>query len=239
VDAAVQVALNEQRQELARLYERRLAAELSERWPSADAGDHDERFENATVMFVDTPHYAGVAEKLNAQELTELIKKFYGSANDTTHLFGARHMQFIGEGMIAVFTDDTNTRTVNHGLRAARCALGLVESSHGIARYLTAAYPQRQLPPFEVNVALHAGAVTLTQLADPLHGSAQKLPVGDAVTAAMQLQKKARVLGWPVAGSVTILRSITGAVRIGRRALVEIPGRTQPIDAAEIVELAL
>jgi len=239
VDAAVQVALNEQRQELARLYERRLAAELSERWPSADAGDHDERFENATVMFVDTPHYAGVAEKLNAQELTELIKKFYGSANDTTHLFGARHMQFIGEGMIAVFTDDTNTRTVNHGLRAARCALGLVESSHGIARYLTAAYPQRQLPPFEVNVALHAGAVTLTQLADPLHGSAQKLPVGDAVTAAMQLQKKARVLGWPVAGSVTVLRSITGAVRIGRRALVEIPGRTQPIDAAEIVELAL
>jgi CheY-like chemotaxis protein len=238
VEAAVQAALEEQRHQLAKLYEQRLAAELSDRWPAPqDDLSGDERFDSATVMFADMPHYARVAEKLTPTELTELVKKFYGSANDTAHLFGARHMQFIGEGLLAVFTDDTNTRTVNHGLRAARAALGLVESSHGIDLYLATTYPGRNLPRFSVNIALHAGAVTLSLLKDPLHGSHQKLPLGDAVTATMQLQKKAQELDWPVAASVTMLRSITGAVRTGRRALVELPGRSQPMDAAELVEL--
>jgi len=238
VDAAVQAALEEQRHQLAKLYEQRLAAELSERWPGGDAQGSEERFDSATVMFVDMPQYAGVAEKLNPAELTDLIKRFYGSANDTAHLFGARHMQFIGEGLIAIFTDDTNTRTVNHGWRAARSALGLIESSHGIGKYLAATYPDRQLPGFNVNIALHSGAAALTLLNDPLHGAAQKLPVGDAVSVAVLLQRQAVALGWPIAASMTMLRSVTGAVRTGRRALVELPGRSQPLDAAELVELA-
>lgn len=241
VDKAVQAALDEQRHQLAKLYEERLAAELSERWPASGSGseaEQDERFDAATVMFVDFPHYGGVAEKLDPAELTELVKRFYGSANDAAHLFGARHMQFIGEGLLAVFTDDTNTRTVNHGLRAARSALGLIESSRAIGRYLQQTYPARMLPSFSVNIALHAGPVALTHLRDPLHGATQKLPVGDAVHVAILLQRQAHALGWPVAASVTMLRSVTGAVRIGRRALVELPGRSQPLDAAELVELA-
>jgi len=239
VDAAVQAALEEQRHQLAKLYEQRLAAELSERWPSSETGEGDERFASATVMFVDIPQYAGVAEKLSPAELTDLVKRFYGSANDTAHLFGARHMQFIGEGLLAVFTDDTNTQTVNHSLRAVRSALGLVETSYGIGKYLAAAYPARALPEFSVNIALHSGAVALTQLSDPLHGGAQKLPVGDAVNVAILLQRQAVALGWPVAASMNVLRSVTGAVRTGRRALVELPGRSQPLDAAELLELAL
>jgi CheY-like chemotaxis protein len=241
VDAAVQAALVEQKQTLAKLYEQRLASELSERWPvTGDGTGEDERFDSASVLFVDIPNYASVAEKLQPAELTELVKKFYGSANDTVHLFGARHIQFIGEGLLAVFIDATDTQTVNHGLRAARAALGLVESSRGIHQYLTASYPGRQLPRFDVNVALHTGPVTLTVLSDPLHGSsAQALPVGDAVSATMLLQKQGRALGWPVIASTAALRLVAGAVKTGRRALVELPGRSTPIDALELTGLAL
>ena len=239
VESAVSHALVEQRHELARLYETRLAHELSERWPSGQGGTGDERFESATVLFVDIPRYAEVAQQLAPSELTELVKKFYGSANDTAHLFGARYMQFVGEGLLAVFSDDTNTRTVNHGLRAARTALGLVESGRGIGKYLEAAYPGRALPPFAVNVALNTGPVTLTLLQDALHGGVLKLPVGEVVTAAMLLQRQARGLGWPIALSVATLRMVTGAVRTGRRALLELPGRTQAMDAAELLGLAL
>ncbi len=240
VDAAVQTALDHQKQELARLYEQRLAAELSERWPAGDGADGDERIVSATVLFVDIPNYATVAERLAPQELTELVKRFYGSANDTVHLFGARHIQFVGEGLLAIFADTTDTQTVNHGLRAARAALGLVESGRGIHQYLETAYPGRALPRFLVNVALHAGPVTLTVLHDPLHGGpAQSLPVGDAVSAAILLQKQARDLGWPVAASMAALRSITGAVKTGGRALVNLPGRSAPLDAAELTALAL
>ena len=50
---------------------------------------------------------------------------------------------------------------------------------------------------------------------------------GDAVSATVALQKEALTLGWAITASVNTLRSITGAVRIDRRALVELPGRRQ------------
>jgi CheY-like chemotaxis protein len=239
IDAAVNAALEEQRDALDRRYEQRLAAELSERWPTTQGGGTvDEHFDSATVLFVDMPNYAGVAEKLTGPELTDLIRRFYGNANDTAHLFGARYLQFIGEGLLAVFTDDTNTQTVNHSLRAVRTALGMVESSRGIRKYLEQAYPGRQLPPFAAHVGLNSGPVTLTTLEDPLHGETQTLPVGDVVSIAIQLQKQAVALGWPIAAGVATLRAVTGAVHTGARGLLELPGRSQPVDAAEVHGLA-
>lgn len=240
VDAAVNAALQEQKHQLSKLYEQRLAKELSERWPESSDTDGDVRFSHATVLFADIPNYVTVAERLSSVELSELVKKFYGSAGDTVHLFGARHIQFIGEGLLAVFVDSTDTKSVNHGLRAVRAALGLVESAHGIRQYLQTQYPGRSLPRFEVNIALHSGPVTLTLLQDPLHGTAaQWLPVGDAVSATMLLQRQTHALGWSISASVSTLRSITGAVKIDRRALVELPGRSTPLDAAEVVALAI
>jgi CheY-like chemotaxis protein len=239
VEAAVHDALVEQKHQLAKLYEERLAAELSGRWPDANASASDVRLPNATVLFVDIPNYAGVAQKLDAPELAELVKRFYGSANDTVHLFGARHMRFIGEALLAVFAEDSDTETVSHSLRAVRAALGLVDAARGMQDYLNSRYPGRTLPPFEVNVALHTGTVTLAVLQDPLHGGPpQMLPVGDAVSTTLALQKQARARGWAIVASVAALRLITGAVRTGVRALVNLPGRAEPLDAVELIGLA-
>ena len=239
VDRAVEVALEEQRHHLAKLYEQRLANELSGRWPTPEGGEGDERFPSATVLFVDVPHYAGVANRLNAAELADLVRRFYGSANDTAHLFGARHIQFVGEGVLAVFVDASDTHTVNHGLRALRAAQGLVEAARGIQQHLAVTYAARRLPRFEAHVALHAGPVTLTVLHDPLHSPVpQTLPVGDAVSATMLLQHQGRSLGWPMVASVTALRQLTGAVVVGRRAQVKLPGRAEAMDVAEITGLA-
>lgn len=241
VDAAVQTALSEQKNKLAKLYEKRLYKELSDRWPTtgSDAVE-DQRFSSATVLFVDMPHYAAMAQALSGDELSELVRKFYASVGDTVHLFGARHMQFVGEGLLTVFVDSTDTQSVNHGLRAARAALGLIDSASRMRHYEDTHFAGRGLPRFEVNVALHNGPVTLAHLHDPLHGAAaQILPVGDAVVATMQLQKQAHSMGWTIAASMSMLRSVTGAVKIGGRALVELPGRSAPLDAAELLGLAL
>jgi class 3 adenylate cyclase len=239
VDAAVNEALVDQRNELAKLYEARLAAELSERWPSGGV-EGDERIAGATVLFADIPNYAALAAQLDAAEQAELVRKFYGSANDAAHLFGAHMMRFVGEGLLAIFAPGEDTQTVNHSLRAVRTALGLAESARGVQRFIESHYPGRALAKFEASIALHCGDVTLTQLADPLHGATpQLLPVGDAVSATMQLQKRSHELGWPVAASVDAVRSVTGAVRTGARALVDLPGRKAAMDAVEVLGLAL
>jgi class 3 adenylate cyclase len=212
---------------------------LSERWPRGDGSEADEKFAEASVLFVDSPGYAAVSEKLSSQELAELVKRFYGSAGDTVYLFGARHMQFIGEGLLAVFVDASDTRSVSHGLRAARAALGLADAARGIGQYLESQYPGRSLPRFEVSVALNNGPVTLARLQDPLHDAvAQILPVGDAVTTTFLLQKQAHRLGWSIVASASMLRGITGAVQTDRRAMVSLPGRSAAMDAVELVALA-
>ncbi|MBC7609510.1 MAG: response regulator [Polaromonas sp.] len=238
VDAAVVVALQEQKHRLSRLYESKLAAELSEKWPTEEAGSADEHFASATVLFVDVLNYAALAEKLTTEELSDIVRKFYSNAGDTVHLFGARHMQFVGEGLLAVFVDSTDTVSVNHGLRAARAALGLVDAAKRVHSYVQSQFSARSQPPFAVSAALHSGPVTLAKLHDPLHGEVQILPVGDAVNSTLLLQKQAAHAGWTIVASVPMLRSVTGAVKTGSRALITLPGRSMPMDAAELLSLA-
>jgi DNA-binding response OmpR family regulator len=237
VNVAVTRALEEQKHQLARLYEKKLAAELSEKWPAADSGADDEKFASATVLFVDVLNYAALAEKLSTDELSEIVRKFYNNAGDTVHLFGARHMQFVGEALLAIFVDSNDTVSVNHGLRAARAAMGLVDAAKRVQNYLDSQFPHRSLPSFGVSVALHSGPVALAKLQDPLHGEVRVLPVGDAVNATLLLQKQASHAGWIVVASVPMLRGITGAVKTGARALITLPGRTLPMDSVELLSL--
>jgi DNA-binding response OmpR family regulator len=237
VDKAVRNAVADERDRLMQLYEDRLAAELSDRWPASQSAEADEKFDSATVLFVDIPQYAAVAQQLTPSELSELVRRFYGRANDAVYLFGAYFMQFVGEGLLAVFTGAANTETVSHGLRAVRTALALVEAAQPIAKYLDETYPARRLPAFKVSIGLNTGPVAIASLADPITGDRQRLPIGEVASSAMQLQKQAAEAGWGVAASVATLRSVTGAVRTGRRAMFTLPGRQAPLDGAEIVGL--
>lgn len=239
VEVAVTSALEEQQYQLTYLYEQKLAAELSDKWPTAESGAEDEKFASATVLFVDVLNYASLAEQLTTAELSDTVRKFYNNAGDTVHLFGARHMQFVGEALLAVFVDSADTPSVNHGLRAARAALGLVGAGKRVQQYLDSQFPTRSLPPFGVGVALHSGPVALAHLQDPLNRDIGILPVGDAVNLTLQLQKQASHEGWTIVASIPMLRGITGAVKTGGRALINLPGRSMPVDAAELLSLAI
>jgi len=239
VEAAVQAALEDQKHHLSYLYEQKLASELSEKWPSADGTSDDEKFSNATVLFVDVLHYAALAEKLSSSELSDVVRQFYNNAGDTVHLFGAKHMQFVGEGLLVVFVDSTDTDSVNHGLRAARAALGLLDAARRVQKFIHSQFPTHRLPRFDVSVALNSGPVALAKLEDPLHGGMHVLPVGDTVSATLLLQKQAYKAGWQIAASVAMLRGVTGGVTTGGRALVALPGRSAALDAAELLGLAL
>ena len=62
--------------------------------------------------------------------------------------------------------------------------------------------------------------------------------MGDTVAAALKLFQGEPRLKWTVAASVQAVRLVTGAVRTGQRALVQVPGRAQPLETLEILGLA-
>lgn len=238
VGSAIDEALQAQERKLSHLYEKRLLAELADKWPTAQALVTDQKFSSASVLFVDVVNFPMLSEKLSSTELSEVVRQFYKNAGDTLYLFGAFDMQFVGEGLLAVFVDSTDTDTVNHGLRAVRAALGLIDSAQRVQVFLQSHFAGRALPRFEVCVALNSGAVTLTRLEDPLWGKPQTLPVGDSVSTTLLLQKQATQAGWKIAASASMLREVAGALKTGRRKRFSLAGRSSAMDAAEVLGIS-
>ncbi len=231
--------LLDQKKRLTGLYERRLSRELQQRWPvNGDGSEQDERFDSAIALFADVVAYAALAEQLSPDELSEVVKRFYGGAGDTLYLFGARHLHFVGEGVLALFADDNDTRSVGHGQRALRAALGLHDTACALSRFLKQRYPDRDLPEFRVTVALHSGPVTLAKLRDPITGvAAQALPVGETVGLAIRLQQQVDALGWVVLATQEVMDEIADGVTVRGAALLDVPGRSKAVQACEVLAI--
>ena len=235
---AVRLALDEQRHKIGALYETRMVKALSEQWPASNTVPGDERFASATVLYADMRDYGLWTQALSSQELSEIVQLLYSSVGDTVYLFGAHYMQFVGDGMLCVFVDTADTNSVNHGLRAVRAALGLANATRRIDVHTQKNLAGRGLPKFLLGVALHSGPVAFASLDGLISRTGQTTPVGDTVAVALKLFQGEPRLSWPVAASVQTIRLVTGAVRTGQRALVQVAGRGDPLDTLEIMGLA-
>lgn len=237
VDKAVQLALDDQRHKIGALYEQRMVRALSEQWPESSPAQDQHKFASATVLYADMRDYGLWTQTLSSTELSEVVQQLYSSVGDTVYLFGAHYMQFVGSGMLCVFVDAADTQSVNHGLRAVRAALGLASATRRIDAYVQRHFSERQLPKFSLGVALHSGPITFASLDGLISRTGQTTPVGDTVAAALKLFQGEPRLDWTVAASVQAVRLVTGAVRTGQRALVQVPGRSNPMDTLEILGL--
>ncbi len=238
VDKAVSMALAEQQEQISRLYEKRMAKELSEQWPDSSQVEANERYASATVLYADMRDYTQWTQRLSTNELGEVITQFYAGVGDTVHLFGARYMQFVGDGMLCVFIDSTDTHSVNHALRAVKAALGLQEGCKRLDAFVLQKFGERSLPPFRLNSALHSGPVTFTKLGGLFSSSSsQTTPVGEAVSTALKFYHGAQPPDWAIAASVQTNILLNHAAKIGSRAMVHVPGRNGAVDAVEIIGL--
>ena len=238
IDRAVASALAEQKEKIGNLYERRMARELSEQWPdTTQSHDAGERFASATVLYADMRDYASWTQRLSSSELSQVIQQFYSSVGDTVHLFGSHYMQFLGDGMLCVFVETTDTSSVNHAMRAVRAAFGLQDGTRRLDTFVKQQFGERGLPPFRLNVGLHTGPVSFAKLEGLFGGGGQLTPVGETVTTALKMFQSTPSIDWPIAASVQAQRLAISVARSGRRAMLQMPGRNGALDAVELVAL--
>lgn len=237
LQTAVSEALEEQAWALQEQFEKRLARELSEQWPGQTAQAGETTYPQATVLFADILHYPQWLAQLDATDMSRLLKRFFERSGDTVHLFGAAALQFVGEGLLAVFADPPAGPTATHALRAVKAALGLRKASAGMDAYVRQHWPGRTVPPFELGMALHSGPVAMARLDGLLGGHAQRIPVGETVVDAMAMQRHAVLAHGAITVSVPVLRSVTGAVRPHTRYLLNLPHRSEPMDVCTVEAL--
>lgn len=237
VDQAVALALAEQQEHITRLYEKRMAKELSEQWPDSGQFEGNERHPSATVLYADVRDYTQWTQRLSTNELGDVITQFYSSVGDTVHLFGARHMQFVGDGMLCVFVESGDSKSINHAQRAVKAALGLQDGCKRLDLFVKQRFGERGLPRFTLNLALHSGPVTFTKLSGLFASGSQSTPVGETVSTTLKFFQGSQPPDWSIAATVQTNLLLNHTARIGKRAMVAVPGRQGAVDAVEIVGL--
>lgn len=214
--------LEEQKQELASQYERRLVEELNARWDRGQSANTELKYTDATVLLVDL--FGSLRRQLHGStNAGDMVRRAYQAARDNLYLFGARHQLAYGDDLLAIFVEPEGSVGVDPKLRAVRAAFALQK---GLAAILKPAGATA-----DFTVALHQGPVALVHVSDPLHGDPDAtLATGDTLSAAQALLAQAQSAGWRVACLRPVLAGIAENVRAGR-------GGAQASGAVDAVEL--
>jgi CheY-like chemotaxis protein len=233
VQGAVAEALDQQAWTLHEQYETRLAKELSEQWPGENQGQQEVFYPQATLLFADIRNYGQWLSVLEPDQQATVLRRFYEGGGDTVHLFGASAVHFVGDGMLALFTDLDSHATAHQGLRAIKAAFGLRNSAAAMLGWAQQHFPGKALPRFDIGIAVHKGPVAMMRLQGLLGGNTQLLPVGETVVDTLAIQRHPQT-SHSVTVSIPVLRSVTGAVQPVARQFIRLPHRNESTEVCAI-----
>ena len=177
-----------------------------------------------TVLFADLRGFTAFSERSDPEAVVRLLNTYFGAVVPVVLGAGGTVVQFIGDALMAIF--NAPVRQPDHPLRAARAALALQAAVDGLA----VGHPD--WPRFRVGIATGPALVGNLGSDEVRSFSA----IGDTVNLAARLQT------WAEVGHVIV--SATVAQRLGSMATLrpvgalELKGRTEAVDAYELVALA-
>ncbi|MFC6279677.1 MULTISPECIES: protein kinase domain-containing protein [Polaromonas] len=198
-------------------------------------GATTEQLADATVLFSDIRNFTSLAEKLGSVEVAELLTEYFERACQPLLKNGGLHVKFIGDGLMAVFTDTSQGSPLPAARRAVSAALAMALAAHEFRAWLEQRYPGRGLPPFAIGVGLHCGEVTLCQLGTVQ--SRETAPIGDTVNTAARLETASKELGWTVVASTAVLLKAGDGILTGSSTSLAVRGKDLVVDVLEVTGL--
>lgn len=238
IESTIQSAVQEREEHLRRAFTEslggnRIADKFSLEAPEGAVAD---QFIQATVLFSDIRNFTSLAEKLSSSEVAELLTRYFERTSEPVLTNGGRHLKFIGDGLMAVFSDtQAGGSPLTASRRAVSAALAVALAAHEFRTWLDQRFDKRGLPPFAIGVGLHAGDVTICRL-----GTAQNketTAIGDTVNTAARLEAASKELGWTVVASSAVLKGAGDGIQTGGMTSIEVRGRLGYVDVAEIIGL--
>lgn len=188
---------------------------------------------DATVLFADIRNFTALAEQLSSGEVAELLGAYFEHTCRPVLANGGRHLKFIGDGLLALFSDDS--QEIPAARRAISAALGIALAAHEFRGWVDERFAGRNLPAFAIGIGLHAGEVTLCRF--DVGESAEVTPIGDTVNVAARLEAGSKELGWTVVASRAVLERAGEGVQTQAAASLALRGRTEPVPVAEVTGL--
>lgn len=229
-----EVAAGEQR--LRAAFSHRISGDQPDSIPmDIPATAQTEELPGATVLVASIRNFTSIAEKLSAAEVSQLLTEYFERASEPVLKNSGRHIKFIGDGLMAVFSDSTTGSPLPAPRRAISAALAMALATHEFRDWLDERFGARALPPFAMGVGIHSGAVTLCQLGT--QQNKELTPVGETVTLAARLESASEEMGWTVMASEEALALAGTGIQTGTHTALVVPGKNLAIDVAEVTGL--
>ena len=226
IEAKIESAVREREEHLRRAFTESLGGRaLPDKFALAPPkGAITDTVVEATVLFSDIRGFTSLAEKLSSREVAELLTEYFDRICEPVLKNGGQHLRFIGDGLMAVFSDNMlETSPLPAARRSISAALGMALATHEYRSWLAKRFAHRGLPAFAIGVGLHCGEVTIARLGTTQNK--ETTPIGDTVNMAARLEAASKELGWTVVASNTVLEHAGEGVVTGGITSLEVRAR--------------
>jgi len=179
-----------------------------------------------TVLFADVANYTAISEKLDPEEVHQIMDGCFTILMDEIHNYEGTINQFTGDGIMALF--GAPVAHENHAQRACYAAL-LIQKAMG--EYGETVKKDTGVD-FTMRIGLNSGPVIVGSIGDDLR--MDYTAIGDTTNLAARMENAARP------GSVLVTKNIHRLVKdffectsVG---MVKVKGKEEPLEAYELVK---
>ena len=186
-----------------------------------------------TVLFSDIRNFTTMSERLSAREVVEMLNSYFERACAALLHEGATIDKFIGDAIMAEF--GAPLPQADHARRALRAAVALQQVAVEFRHWMTERFAGRELPEFAIGIGVHSGEAVVGNI-----GSSARMEytaIGDTVNIASRLEGKTKETGCTILASAQTVLAAGPGVAVGGQHLLVIKGRSQQVEAVEIVAM--
>ena len=186
-----------------------------------------------TVLFADIRNFTALSESLSAHEVVEMLNEYFSRVCEPIQEEGGTVDKFIGDAVMAVFGSPVSY--VDHARRALSAALAMAAVARGFRDWMDRRFPGRGLPEFGIGIGLHTGEAVVGNIGSPKR--LEFTSIGDTVNLASRLEGLTKELGWSIVASQGTIAAAGAAVATGRRQVLRVKGRREPVEVVEVLGL--
>ncbi len=181
-----------------------------------------------TVLFSDIRGFTSISEKLNPEDLVNLLNKFLTPMTEVILRNGGMLDKYIGDALMALFNAPVDVE--NHADRACASALEMV----AILNRLNPEFRREFGITLDVGIGINTGEAVVGNM-----GSRQRFDytaIGDTVNLASRLEGLNKVYRTRIIVSENTKRSLREAFLLRTLDMVIVKGRSEPVRIYELLE---
>ena len=186
---------------------------------------------DVTVLFSDIRNFTTISEKLDAEEVVEMLNAYFTLTCEPILEQGGMVNKFIGDAVMAVFGSPVHYD--DHARRGLLAAQAMAREAQKFKAWMTERFPDRGLPEFGIGIGVHSGPAVMGDI-----GSVKRrefTAIGDTVNAASRLEGVTKEMGCVVAASAASISAAGEGILTGKRQVVHVKGKSEPIEVFEVL----